>query len=850
MSKPSPTYVPGKGNPHATVVIVGEAPGREEDKKGEPFVGASGNLLDQLLDEIGLTREEIYITNVVKQRPPGNDFSTLYEDSSRSKPTKDLTEWRESLIDELREVRPNLVVTLGGEALKALGEGRKGIAKWRGSVFWNESLGCKVLSTFHPAYIFRSPADRPVLSADFRKIDRNTGPEMPDPGWDFLIEPSFDETMSELERIQKEKPLISFDLETLSNHIRCVGIASSPQRAICIPFVRVQSTPTVPGSGSFSFGSQRGDYWSADEEVLLVEKIREVMEDPSIPKVAQNFSFDATILAMRWGIHVKGLLLDTMHAHHVNWPELLMGLDFLTSLYTDHPHYSNHNAAVDREEWEYNCKDCVITLEIAPKIKADSESLGVWEFYKNHVEPTMYALTYMQNRGVLLDEEVRGELMAEYGEALTEVREKLESLGPETVKVFKKPAGYTYRGETYPTKGEATEAARAHAKAEGLKIKDEVSTIEALPPRREVTPFNPDSPDQMLRFLYSERGLPTQFDRKTKQPTVDEEALKKLRLKCEEKGKTEDVEILDTVLEYRKLSKRYQFSSIETDSDGRVRTSFNPSGTVNGRISSSKSIFGSGANLQQIPKRRDKSLRRIFRADPGCEMAKVDLSQAEVRLVAWEAPLPYLVRRFSDPEFDIHAWNASNIFDVSEADVTEDQRGFVKIGVHGGNYRLGAKGASAQFDVPYQQAKLSLEMYRDHLPLKEWWDRVEEEVRNTRMLRSPLGRVRCFLGRIDASLLRSAYSFSPQATVADIINRAAAWAMWTRLWDLGCEVLLQVHDELVFQYPMENRDEVLPIVKALMEPPIYTGNEEADPLVIPSEIEVGPNWKDVEEVEV
>src|SRR5690606_16525723 len=130
---------------------------------------------------------------------------------------------------------------------------------------------------------------------------------------------------------------------------------------------------------------------------------------------------------------------------------------------------------------------------------------------------------------------------------------------------------------------------------------------------------------QIASFLYDELKLPKQYDRKTGELSTSEESLQKLLLKAKE-----DVQpVLRLLLDYRDKAKLLQFLEMQVDADGRARTSYNVSGTVNGRISSSKSVFGSGANLQQMPKRKD--FRNLFIADEGYTLIKVDLSQAEVR---------------------------------------------------------------------------------------------------------------------------------------------------------------------------------------------------------------------------
>lgn len=149
--------VPGKGPVPCDMVLIGEAPGRNEDERGEPFVGLAGQLLDEALLKAGLGRASVYVTNVVKRRPPSNRVPTPAE----------LKWWVPSLHEELASVQPKVVVALGDSALKAL-TGKTGITRRRG-VEINVEHGYKVLPTFHPAYALRSPRALPILIADLQR---------------------------------------------------------------------------------------------------------------------------------------------------------------------------------------------------------------------------------------------------------------------------------------------------------------------------------------------------------------------------------------------------------------------------------------------------------------------------------------------------------------------------------------------------------------------------------------------------------------------------------------------------------------------------------------------------------
>jgi len=150
----------GVGDPNARVMLVGEAPGKNEDLQGEPFVGAAGRLLDQLLAEIGLQRSEVYIANVLKCRPPGN----------RDPHPDEIDSCKGYLREQIRLIGPEVVVTLGNFATKLLLNTDTGITRLRGRPhpWW---LGSTLVPTFHPAAALRG-GDRVTdqMREDFKLV--------------------------------------------------------------------------------------------------------------------------------------------------------------------------------------------------------------------------------------------------------------------------------------------------------------------------------------------------------------------------------------------------------------------------------------------------------------------------------------------------------------------------------------------------------------------------------------------------------------------------------------------------------------------------------------------------------
>lgn len=152
------TIVFGEGNPQAKLVFVGEGPGAEEDASGRPFVGRAGQLLDKIIVAIGLKREDVYIANIVKCRPPGN----------RTPERDEVDTCEPFLLRQLALIRPEVIVALGSPAFQCLLRTREPITKARGE--WRDWNGIKVMPTFHPAFLLRSPDKKREVWEDMKKV--------------------------------------------------------------------------------------------------------------------------------------------------------------------------------------------------------------------------------------------------------------------------------------------------------------------------------------------------------------------------------------------------------------------------------------------------------------------------------------------------------------------------------------------------------------------------------------------------------------------------------------------------------------------------------------------------------
>ena len=162
------TIVFGTGNPRARLMFVGEGPGAEEDRQGEPFVGAAGKRLDQWIARIGLSRADVYIANIVKCRPPGNRVPTPDEAKA----------CMGYLLRQIRAIRPEVVCTLGLTALNHLFGVDERITRARGR--WRDLDGIAVLPTYHPAFILRDPSREAEVIEDIRAIGRRLSLPVPE----------------------------------------------------------------------------------------------------------------------------------------------------------------------------------------------------------------------------------------------------------------------------------------------------------------------------------------------------------------------------------------------------------------------------------------------------------------------------------------------------------------------------------------------------------------------------------------------------------------------------------------------------------------------------------------------
>jgi len=782
----------------AKIMLVGEAPGADEEKTGMPFQGGAGQLLRQILSNCGVDFNSCYITNVMNERPPGNDFAHFYEDAKRRVPKPRLEQAWKDVCAKIDAIKPSVCILLGQEALRAV-TNKFGISNWRGC-FQKYKDVC-VLPTYHPAAVLRNFEFKPIVEMDIRKAISHT-PQ----AWPYiLIRPKLGDVLKFISDAQKADR-IAFDIETIYKSVRSLAIAykkDGQTLSISIPFIAISSGNTSLISNVIQLCSSTNtssSYWSVDEEVIVLDALDRLFMS-GIPVVGQNsISFDEPIVVENIALTIKNHYLDIMHAWHLVYSELPMGLDFLCSALTDYANYwTEKNTSVDDEEWVYNAQDAIVTLEVSYKIEQELIDHNLRSFYFNHIHPTCFAVQHMQSRGITVDLEARTKLAAD-------VKLRMES-----------------------TKAKLTEV-----------VGSEV---------------NPNSPKQMKELLYGKMKFPVARN-KDDNETTNEEAIRKLSVMYPNEP------VLKLIIDYRKDAKLLgTYLETPVSPDGRMRSSYNVSGTRGGRLSSGQNLWGEGANLQNIPAGRGQgiaNIRHLYIASAGKEIMKGDLKQAETMVVAEilkRLGYPQLWLKYKEPAFDIHTWMASVIFNKAEADVVKKERNIGKVSNHSGNYMSGPNVLVKTAlkwgidDLSFTDAKRILSLRMKAMPgLSQWWEWVEKQVRTKRMLSHCLGRKRLFFGRVDNETLREAVSWEPQSIVGDVTNTILRKLDVSGTLPVGADVILQVHDEVVVEYKPELRDAVASAIQKASLIPLWI-NEDC-PLIIPIELSYGSNWgKMIEYVE-
>lgn len=569
------------------------------------------------------------------------------------------------------------------------------------------------------------------------------------------------------------------DVERFCDEVRKSGVLS----VYSVPEDREKGVPALVG-----LSDGRKAYLAGDG-VVLPDSFRTLLEDASILKVGHDIKW-LYVLAMKRGFEVRGKVFDTQVAMYL--------LDPTRTAYKIGD-FSAHEISLDvppsRYEWP----------------KAERDGRDAVSSHRAHLArgAVASALLVDRLRQRLLEEKLY-ELAVEIEFPLIEVLAAMEV------------AGICVDLQT----------GRDLAKEFESRIRDVEETIYRLAGKR----FNIGSPKQLQEVLF--KDLKLQPVKKTKTGySTDAEVLEEL---------SQHHEIAERILEYRQYQKlKSTYLDILPDvvgEDGRIHSTFHQTVTATGRLSSSE------PNLQNIPVRGDlgKMIRKIFRAEPGCLLLSADYSQIELRVLAHVSGDPSLIDAFRRKE-DIHRRTASEIFGVPLEDVTPELRSRAKAVNFGVVYGISDYGLAKQTGVSREEARHFIDAYFRRYPMvKKYMDEAIEKARRDGYVTTIFGRRRP-IPDINAKnraargfAERTAINTPIQGSAADIIKLAMV-RIFNRLRKEGLKskMILQVHDELIFEIPPDERD--------VMEKMVREEMENVKELSVPLEVDigVGQTWYEV-----
>ena len=529
-----------------------------------------------------------------------------------------------------------------------------------------------------------------------------------------------------------------------------------------------------------------------EEALAVLEIFKPFFESEEILKIAHNFKFDYKILA-QYGVEIRGELFDTMIAHYLLNPDGRHGMDYLSEIYLKYQPISiesligkkGKNQKTLREvsletQTDYAAEDADVTFQLYEVFSPQLKKENLEELFHKVEMPLMKILAKMELAGISLDTDWLSKESVDLENDLKELEQKIFELSGEE--------------------------------------------------------FNMNSPKQLGEILFEKLKLdPKAKKTKTGQYSTSEEVLQKLAYKHE---------IIQHILKYRtyqKLKSTYVDalpSEIEPK-DNRVHTTFSQTTAATGRLSSLN------PNLQNIPIRtaRGQQIRGAFVAEEGKKIISADYSQIELRLIAELSGEDNMIKAFQNGE-DIHASTASKLFKIPLDQVDKTQRSQAKTVNFGIIYGQGAFALAEQTGLSRTEAKQMIDSYYENYPkLKIFMTEQVEKARKNGFVETILGRKRHlkdinsnnFVVRGHAE--RNAVNAPIQGSAADVI-KIAMIDIDKALSEGGfkTKMLLQVHDELLFEVPEEEIEPIKALIKEKMESAVKT----KVPLIV--EVGVGNNW--------
>ena len=506
-------------------------------------------------------------------------------------------------------------------------------------------------------------------------------------------------------------------------------------------------------------------------EMDALAALKPLLEDRSVLKVAQNMKFDWLVFAQR-GIEIAPCDDTMLISYVLDAGKNGHGMDDLAKRWLNHDTIQYHHVAgsgksqisFDRvpidKATEYAAEDADVTLRLWYALKPRLAAEGVTSVYETLERAMPTVLARMERRGISIDRQVLARLSGEFAQEQARLEEEIKTLAGE--------------------------------------------------------PLNPGSPKQIGEILFGKLGLPGGTKTRTGQWSTDARTLEDL---------AEQHELPRKILDWRGVSKlRSTYTealpTYVNPNTKRVHTSYALAATSTGRLSSSE------PNLQNIPVRTEdgRKIRRAFIASPGMKLVSADYSQIELRLLAEVAHVPALRKAFQDG-VDIHAMTASEMFGVPVKDMPPETRRRAKAINFGIIYGISAFGLAAQLGIDREEAGAYIKKYFERFPgIRDYMDETREFCRANGYVLTLFGR-KCHYPDIKASNPsirafneRAAINARLQGSAADIIRRAMIRIEpELAAAKLRAQMLLQVHDELIFEVPEEEVKDTIVLVKEVME---------------------------------
>ena len=539
------------------------------------------------------------------------------------------------------------------------------------------------------------------------------------------------------------------------------------------------------------------DYEGCPEQLSMDEVIKvlgPVIEENQNKIVGQNLKFDIPILS-RHGINITKFLADTMLMSYVlNSTATRHGMDRLADYYLNYTttKYTDVTGTASKQ-----ISFAQVKLDVATDYAAEDADITLRLY--NVLSP------------LLKEKPIQKKLLEDLEYPLVHVLSRVEQNG---AKIDKKKLAN-------------------HSKELSEKI-DELSSAAFKIAGEE---FNLDSPKQLLEILYEKLGLPVLKKTPKGQPSTNEDTLQRL---------SEEYELPKIILQYRTLAKlksTYTDSliNIENPKTKRIHTSYQQAVTSTGRLSSTE------PNLQNIPIKtaEGRRIREAFVPDKGNILISADYSQIELRIMAHLSDDKNLTYAFNN-DIDVHSSTAAEVFGVSIEDVSQDQRRSAKAINFGLMYGMSAFGLTRQLGIPRGEAQEYLDTYfARYTGVRDYMDNIKVKAKEDKFVETIMGR-RLYLNEINAAnglrrqaAERAAINAPLQGSAADIIKKAMLDIDQLLLNEMQeVKMIMQVHDELVFECPKDNADIVMQKMKDTMEKTVKLNI----PLI--AEAAIGSNWNE------